>query len=411
MTAPLESQPLAAHTPRVMIVDDEEMVTVSLSSMLEIETDYQPVSYQSPAEALGYLQAQPVDVIVSDFLMPEMDGLEFLTKARELYPEVPRIILTGYADKENAIKAINQVGLYQYIEKPWDNDHLKLVIRNALSDSGLRTSLNQKIKELDRVLADRERLVRDGHELRRELTMARELQQRLLPGGDADIPNLDLVATYQPAMDVGGDFYDVIKLADGRFGVLVADATGHGVQASLSTALLKFAFSAFAGSTAGPAEILRGMNKVLYTGLPSDIFIAGVVAVVDTDARQARISNGGLPHPYLIRKDDSAARIPAEGLLLGVVDDNQFRSGDEHTIDLHPGECMLLYTDGLTEATNADGRLFIDDGLVDLLQQCSGKSVREIVTLLTRAANDYAENGAYKDDMTILGMAIQTNEE
>lgn len=395
-----------------MIVDDEEMVTVSLSSMLEIETDYRPVTYLSPVEALHHLEKQTVDVIVSDFLMPEMDGLEFLRQARALYPEVPRIILTGYADKENAIKAINEVGLYAYIEKPWDNDNLKLILRNALSDRGLRTSLNQKIKELDKVLAERERLIRDGRELRRELEMARELQQRLLPGMDKFAPNLELAATYQPALDVGGDFYDVIKLAGGRVGVLVADATGHGVQASLSTALLKFAFGAFTGEKAGPVEILRGMNKILYTGLPSDIFVAGVVAVVDPSDGSIRLSNGGLPHPYHFRSQDRVAkRVSAEGLLLGVVEDNLFQPGEEHTINLHPGDCVLLYTDGLTEATNAAGRQLVDDGLAGLLARCPGQSPQEIVTSLSRAATEYADGGTYKDDMTILGMAIQTNEE
>ncbi len=134
----------------VMIVDDEEMVLTSLSTYLALETDYRVVTFTSAYQALDYLATEQVDLIISDFLMPDMDGITFLAKARELKPEVPRIILTGYADKENAIKAINQVGLYQYVEKPWDNDELKLVIRNGLEKKRLVAKLSEKVNEIDR---------------------------------------------------------------------------------------------------------------------------------------------------------------------------------------------------------------------------------------------------------------------
>jgi response regulator RpfG family c-di-GMP phosphodiesterase len=88
--------------------------------------------------------------VISDYLMPEMDGITFLAKVKDKLPMVPRILLTGYADKENAIKAINNVGLYQYIEKPWDNEDLKLVIRNGLEKTILLQQLKQKINEVER---------------------------------------------------------------------------------------------------------------------------------------------------------------------------------------------------------------------------------------------------------------------
>jgi response regulator RpfG family c-di-GMP phosphodiesterase len=91
-----------------------------------------------------------VDLVISDYLMPEMDGITFLAKVKEKLPIVPRILLTGYADKENAIKAINNVGLYQYIEKPWDNEDLKLIIRNGLEKTILLQQLEEKIREAER---------------------------------------------------------------------------------------------------------------------------------------------------------------------------------------------------------------------------------------------------------------------
>ena len=133
----------------VLIVDDEEMVLTSLSTYLTLETDYDVVTFTSATRALDYLEKNEVGLIISDFLMPEMDGIAFLSKARELRPDVPRVILTGYADKENAIKAINQVGLYQYVEKPWDNDDLRLVIRNGLEKKQLLAKLTQKVSQIN----------------------------------------------------------------------------------------------------------------------------------------------------------------------------------------------------------------------------------------------------------------------
>jgi DNA-binding NtrC family response regulator len=138
----------------VMIVDDEQMVLTSLATYLELETEYRVVTFTSGEQALGYLGQQPVDLIISDFLMPGMDGLAFLRRARELVPDVPRIMLTGYADKENAIKAINQVGLFHYIEKPWNNDELLHIIRNGLEKRRLLSKLAEKIDEITQAQAD-----------------------------------------------------------------------------------------------------------------------------------------------------------------------------------------------------------------------------------------------------------------
>jgi len=139
-----------AESVIILLVDDEEMVLTSIRSFLAIETDYQVLAYTSPRQALAELDHQPIDLVISDYLMPEMDGIAFLAKVKERYPQAPRILLTGYADKENAIKAINDVGLYQYIEKPWNNDDLHLIIRNGLEKTLLLKKLEEKIREVEK---------------------------------------------------------------------------------------------------------------------------------------------------------------------------------------------------------------------------------------------------------------------
>ena len=139
------------RAPVLLIVDDEEMVLTSLRSFLTLETEYEVRTFSSVTEALEAVKAQTIDLVVSDYLMPGMTGIDFLLEVKKLQPYATRILLTGYADKENAIKAINEVGLYQYVEKPWDNNELRLIIQNGLERRFLMEKLEQKISEVQQV--------------------------------------------------------------------------------------------------------------------------------------------------------------------------------------------------------------------------------------------------------------------
>lgn len=147
--------------PVIVLVDDEDMVVTSIKSFLTLETDYEVVGFTAPAEALSYIESHRVDVVVSDYLMPDMDGISLLAKVKDIQPEATRILLTGYADKENAIKAINDVGLYQYIEKPWENEDLKIVLRNGLEKRLLMKRLEDKIAEVNKAHGELMNLQKD----------------------------------------------------------------------------------------------------------------------------------------------------------------------------------------------------------------------------------------------------------
>ena len=134
---------------KIVVVDDEKIVTSAFKTLLKVEGFCDAHFFNSPKEAIEFLKTNVPDLVISDFLMPEMNGLEFLTEVKKMYPEVSKILLTGYADKENAIKAINEVGLYRYIEKPWDNNDLILNIKNGIERSYLLSELRKKIAELE----------------------------------------------------------------------------------------------------------------------------------------------------------------------------------------------------------------------------------------------------------------------
>jgi len=133
----------------ILVVDDEEMVTSALRSFLQLEATYRVLTFTSPLEALDTTDSELIDLVIADFMMPEMDGITFLKAVREKRPEATRILLTGYADKENAIRAINEAGLYYYLEKPWDNDHLLVVVRNGIERAGLVKELQARAAELE----------------------------------------------------------------------------------------------------------------------------------------------------------------------------------------------------------------------------------------------------------------------
>lgn len=133
----------------IVIVDDEPIITSNLKTLLRLENYPSPNIFNFPEEALEYIQNNKTDLVISDFLMPGMNGIEFLKKVKAVSPRSTLILLTGYADKENAIKAINEVGLYRYIEKPWDNEDLLLCIKNGLERSDFIAQ-----QELERIRED-----------------------------------------------------------------------------------------------------------------------------------------------------------------------------------------------------------------------------------------------------------------
>lgn len=141
----------------LMVLDDDPIVTRSIDALLKAESPWNVATFNRPSAALAALEERSFDTVISDFLMPEMDGINFLKQVRESQPMASRILLTGYADKQNAIRSINEAGLYHYIEKPWDNDALMIVLRNGLERARLLQELDRQMKRLaetDRSLED-----------------------------------------------------------------------------------------------------------------------------------------------------------------------------------------------------------------------------------------------------------------
>jgi sigma-B regulation protein RsbU (phosphoserine phosphatase) len=393
--------------PVVLLVDDEPMVTQALSLFLELEADFEVLTAASGDEALGILEAGPVDVVVSDFLMPGMNGLELLAEFARREPEVPRLMLTGYADKANAIRAINEVGLFQYLEKPLDNEQFLLTLNSALAHKGVRSTLHEKIQELDRTLRQRDELSARDEEMRKELEWAATVQSRFLPGEIPAPAPFDLAVVYRPAMAVGGDFYEFISLAGGNLAVVVADGAGHGVQAALGTALVKFAASGMETRDLGPGEILTRMNRVLFKGLPREIPVVAAVAVIEPGSGRIRLAGAGLPHPLLVDADGGVHLQSAPGLMLGLVDEDMYTPGQEIEVTPGPGETLLLYSDGLTEAQDAQDEFYGEGPLQRDAAALAGRPAQELLEELADRALAFGLP-EYRDDLTVVAVSRQS---
>lgn len=137
---------------KILLIDDEPMITTTLSTLIEMMLDYEVITYNSPRALIesGILESEKIDLVISDFIMPYMNGLDLLSVIKEKQPNIVPILLTGYSDKESAIKSINELGLYYYLEKPWDNNELIKVIQNGIEKAKLEKELGQKLVVIEK---------------------------------------------------------------------------------------------------------------------------------------------------------------------------------------------------------------------------------------------------------------------
>lgn len=390
---------------RILAVDDDELILSSLDHLFTLEFDGDLRVFQQPEQAMRALECEPFDVVISDFLMPGINGVELLKEARRLQPDSPRILLTGFADKENAIRAINEAGLYQYVEKPWSNDDLLLHIRNAVSDRSLRRALREKVLAYDDLLREHAGLSDEHSRLQREIDMAARVQRSLLP---AELPaggGFEFATLYEPCEALGGDFYDVAE--DGsRSALLLADVSGHGLQAALTSSLLRASFRESLHHER-PEEMLRAMNARLHGFLPTGVFACATVALLERGQREVRIANAGLPYPWVVcASSRSADAVTISGMPLGLFADTEPNVYDARCLELDGGKVLMLATDGVGEAHRDGGKQFEDVGLRSTLASLAGQPMSELLAGLVAAAREHGGRESFVDDVSVLAVRV-----
>ncbi len=389
-----------------MLVDDEEIALASLRGLFSLETDHEVLAFQNPLDALEEAKRQPIDLVICDYLMPQMTGIDLLKKMREIQPEMVRVLLTGFADKENTIRAINELDLFQYLEKPWDNQQLLLVVERGLQQRSLRRQLLEKVKELDRLLAEHRELQERHSLLERELEMAARVQRSLLPESMPEFHGLRFTGYYQPCHEIGGDYYGICT-RDTRATLLVADVSGHGVQAALTSMLMKAIFEEVERNTETPADLVHRMNEALHRFLPGGMYACGTLAQIEAAPDRIRLVNAGLPHPFVLRAQERRLdQVPIAGMPLGIFGPGGPATFDGAEIQLEPGDVLLITSDGIgdIERAGADNELFQDRRMKEVLSELAGRSGQEVIDRLIAEALDFAGGRPIPDDISMVAV-------
>jgi phosphoserine phosphatase RsbU/P len=210
-----------------------------------------------------------------------------------------------------------------------------------------------------------------------------------LPSALPTIPGLETAARFRPAqrgLEVGGDFYDLFETDDGSWAIVVGDVCGKGPEAAAVTALARYTVRAVATRERSPSRVLSLLNEALLRQGPAAEFCTAAYGRLDCNGNGARLtmSVGGHPLPLLLRADGTVERVGRPGLLLGLQAGLKLT---DHTLELHAGDTVILYTDGLTDAYAPDRTLDPDD-LASLLASCAGRSASEIADRIQGAALD-----------------------
>jgi phosphoserine phosphatase RsbU/P len=393
-----------AKQPCVVLVDDDELVLSTLRALLELDGGFQVLEFTDSLRAIEELGRLPVDIVISDYLMPGMNGVDVLKKARSLQPEAMRILLTGFADKQNAIRALNEAGIYQYLEKPWDNDHLLMVLRNALREKGLRQQLAEKIRTLDRLIVQHDELAERQQRLEQDLEMAARVQRSLLPDCFPEIPGLRIDSFYRPCDAIGGDYFDFLR-RDGQTWILVSDVSGHGIQAALASMLMKAIFQDSGTSSVGPAQLLTEMNARLKRFLPEGIYAAAAVICVDDQDATVRFVNAGLPFPFVLRSGPRRLdEVPLPGFPLGMFSGVGLESYQVRPMEMMPGDVLLVASDGLRETQAESGEFFGDRELRQTLNELNGTKGSGLIANLIERADRFSGSRTPADDVVIVAL-------
>jgi serine phosphatase RsbU (regulator of sigma subunit) len=392
------------QTATIALVDDEELILSSLGAMFRLETDYQILAFSNPVQALQELERIKVDLVISDYLMPQMTGIDLLQRVKQVQPEAVRILLTGFADKENAIRAVNTVGLYQYLEKPWDTEALLLAVRNALKEKGLRRQLAERIHAFDKLFLEHRQLAERHTFLEQELEMAARVQQSLFPIDFPAIEGFRFHSFYQPCRAIGGDYYD-FSLGAERAVLLVSDVSGHGIQAALASMLLKAIFHETAVRAQGPAELLEHMNMRLHRFLPEGMFAAALVAWLDLTIGRLQLGSAGLPCPFVLRSSECRLdEIPLGGFPLGIFGTCDPACFDVKEVRLVPGDVLLIASDGLSDICGKNDECFQDRTLKMALTELLGKDGSQVIEGLVERARAFSEGRQQQDDVSLIAI-------
>ena len=345
--------------PVFLVVDDDPMVRKIVTRGLNQLNPSEVMEVEDGLAAQEVLRRKSVDVVITDVMMPNMDGLELMQWAQEHCPGPVWIVLSGLETFDAAVDAL-QLGAFDYLAKPPEVPRVRVAVRNALDQIELvreRRRLYGELENSNAQLADKvgqlEKVCRVLEEqaavIQADLNRAEVIQRALLPQAPPAIPGWCMETLYRPGSSVGGDFYDAVVLDDHQMGLVIADAAGHGVAAAMLSVLFKLRLKQVDkfGSALQPHQVLERLNSRLYDMLSAPgAFITAVYILLDLRTGHAQLASAGHPPCILSSPGKTAQMLERTGPALGLEVDASYQ---EHAFHLKAGGRLMLYTDGVLD--------------------------------------------------------------
>jgi sigma-B regulation protein RsbU (phosphoserine phosphatase) len=366
---------------RVLLVDDAK---ANLDILVEgLKSDHKLSLALNGEMALQVAARTPPDLVLLDIVMPGLDGYEVCRRLRQMpeTAEVPIMFLSSLEEVQNKTRGF-EAGANDYLTKPFEMLEVKVRVRSLLKAKAYADAVKEKIAY--------------------DLRIAREIQMGILPTDVAAVTEgtgLEAHAILHPAQAVGGDLYEVLRTPDGNLVAVMGDVSGKGIPAALFMAVTTTLVRALAPDSRTPAEILRRVSDALASQNPRNMFVTILCAIYDVRTGRLDYASAGHPPPVLIRKG-KAEFLPLEpdmaaGIMAGL-------SAPTQSVQLQPGDQVVLYTDGVTEAFNAAGELYGEARLLAELTGRSGRTAAETTDSLLQSVRAHAAEHPQSDDIAVL---------
>jgi phosphoserine phosphatase RsbU/P len=369
----------------VLIGEDQPEVQHALRLLLK-NAGYKVESASTPDAILTHIESTPFDLILMDLnyrrdTTSGSEGLEVLGALRKLPSPPPVIVMTAWGSIELAVQAMH-LGARDFIQKPWENSHLLHMIERHIST--------------DRA----ERVVRRRQQ--HELDEAVKVQKRLLPTEFPTLPGVEIAGICQPAGAMAGDYYDVFQLGS-KIGLCIADVIGKGLPAALMMSNLQAAVKVTAAEWITPSELCRRVNQLACRNGAVDKFISFFFATYEPRSRRLTYCNAGHNPPVVVRRNGDVVHLGSEDVVLGQMPDWHFH---DRELMLEPGDRLVLFTDGITDAGIHKDDEFGDERLLQTVRTNSNMNARDLLERIVESVTSHCDQ-RFDDDATCLVMSVE----
>ena len=381
---------------KILSVDDEMDLELLLTQYFRRKIrkgEYEFVFAHNGLEALTMMVKHPdIEIILSDINMPEMDGLTLLAKVNEMRnPALKVIMVSAYGDMGNIRQAMNN-GAFDFATKPIDLDDLSVTIEKAIEQIEYVHQMQKEHSQLESLKSD--------------LAIAREIQQAILPRVFPPFPEysgiLDIAASMEPAKDVGGDFYDFFRIDDDRIGFLIADVSGKGIPAAIFMAVSRTLIRATGVNGGSPADCITRSNKLLAAESVDCMFVTVFYGILNVKTGEVSYCNAGHNPPYILKRDGQVEVLPTQqDPMMGAIDGIVYH---EDSLQLNPGDALVMFTDGVTEAMNKENDEFGEKRLEDTIADVAMHNCQQINDAIKADVAAFADGAEQSDDITVLAL-------